>query len=157
MLPIKYNNSVASFDKDEFLTPFSALFDELFNKSFNSLDIIGKNFLDNSAYPKVDVFHTENELVIEAEILGLNKNQLTIEIDSNNILRIKGEKKDDSKKKSNHYIHRELKHSSFCRSFSLGDCFDTNNITSEFENGVLKVTIPKIKPTEPSIKKIDIK
>jgi HSP20 family protein len=144
MLPAKLTNSwsPAIFNRDEFLTPFSTLFDDFFNDSF---DFLGKDFFEKGTYPKVDVRDDEKQIVIEAEVPGLKKEQVRVELEGG-VLRIKGEKKDVDEQKSKTYVHRELKHSSFCRSFSIGRNVDTDKITSKFENGVLEITLPKRAP-----------
>ena len=81
-----------------------------------------------------------------------------LEVD-NGILRIKGEKKAVDEKKAQTYVHRELKHSSFCRSFSVGENIDTAKLGAKFENGILEVTLPKKTPekkVEP-VQKVEIK
>jgi HSP20 family protein len=155
MLPVKVNTlSPSRFNRDEFLTPFSTLFDNFFNDSF---DFLGKDFFEKGTYPKVDIRNEENKIIIDAEVPGLTKNQLNLEVDGD-ILRIKGDKKEVDGSKSNTYVHRELKHSSFCRSFNLGDNVDVSKIDAKFENGVLEITIPKkvVDPKIPPIKKIEI-
>lgn len=155
MLPQR-SNLTHALDKNEFLTPFSTIFDELFNNSLSSLNILGKGFFDNASYPKVDVLDHEKEIVIEAEIPGLKKNQISVEIDNNKFLRIKGEKNQTST--GNKYLHRELKHSSFCRTFQIPSMIDVDKITSSFEDGILKVRLPKNEEVESSesTKKIKI-
>lgn len=130
------------FNKDEFLTPFSTLFDDFFNDSF---DVLGKDFFDKGTYPKVDVRDEEKQLVIEAEVPGLKKEQVKVELEGG-ILRIKGEKKEVDESKTKSYVHRELKHSAFCRSFAIGKNIDADKITSKFENGVLEIVLPKREP-----------
>lgn len=153
---IKFNPYTPSlFDRDEFLTPFSTLFNDFFNNSF---DMLGKDFFDKSAYPKVDVRDEGDTIVLEAEVPGLTKDQVTVELD-NGVLRIKGEKKVSDEKKSQTYVHKELKHSSFCRSFYMGDNIDANSIGAKFEHSVLEVTLKKLRPTPKveEVKKIEIK
>jgi HSP20 family protein len=117
---------------------------------------LGKDFFDNSSYPKVDVKGNENQLIIEAEVPGLKRDQISVEVDGN-ILRIKGEKKIKDEHKSQSYIHRELKHSSFCRSFKLPENVNVDKIESSFQDGVLEITIPKnvIDPPTTQVKNSD--
>ena len=157
MLPAKLVTSwspATFFNKDEFLTPFSTLFDDFFNESF---DFLGKDFFDKGTYPKVDVRDEETKLVIEAEVPGLKKEQVKVELEGG-VLRIKGEKKETDESKTKSYVHRELKHSAFCRSFVLGKNIDTDKIASKFENGVLEIVLPKREPdTKPvTVKQIEI-
>ena len=73
--------------------------------------------------------------------ISLNKDALNIDIEDG-ILSISGDKHqlDDDNVR---YIRKELKHSSFRRSFQLGDLLDTDNISANFEDGVLRIEIPK--------------
>jgi HSP20 family protein len=142
-------------NRDEFLTPFSSLFDEFFNESFPTLDV---GFVGKTAYPKVDIIDEPNQVVINAEIPGLKKEQVSVELEKG-VLRIKGEKKEEVEDKTKNYIHKELKHSSFCRSFTVGDNIDTSTIDAKFENGILEIVLKKLKPTpvREEVKKIQIK
>lgn len=130
-------------NRDEFLTPFSSMFDEFLNSSFPSLDV---GFAGKTAYPKVDIIDEPDQVVINAEIPGLKKEQVSVELEKG-VLRIKGEKKEESSEKSRNYVHRELKHSSFCRSFTVGENVDTGSVGAKYENGVLEVTLKKLQPT----------
>lgn len=149
---VRFNTSSPVINRDEFLTPFSSLFDEFFNQNFPSLDV---GFLGKTAYPKVDIIDETDKVIIEAEIPGLKKDQVSVELEKG-ILRIKGEKKEDVETKQKNYVHRELKHSSFCRSFTVGENVDTGSVSAKYENGVLEVTLKKVSPTpeKDEIKKI---
>lgn len=154
-LPVKATTfSPTFFNRDEFLTPFNSLFDDFFNDSF---DFLGKDFFQKGTYPKVNVSDEDKELFIEAEVPGLTKDHIKVELEGG-VLRIKGEKKSDDEVKKRNYVHRELKHTSFCRSFQLGDNIDVDKITSKFENGVLEITLPKKTPEvkAPEVKQIAI-
>jgi len=153
---VKYSPASLFSNKDEFLTPFSTFFDDFFNDSFEETQF-GLDFFGKSAYPKVDVIDNENDIQIIAEVPGLTKEQVQVEID-NGILRIKGEKQESIDDKSKKYVHRELKKSSFCRSFEVGDNINKEGVDAVFKDGILTITLKKLTPTpkvEP--KKIEIK
>jgi len=155
---VNYSATVpAIFDRNEFLTPFSSLFDEIFNSSFPTLHF-GNEFFEKGTYPKVDVVDEENHITIEAEIPGLTKEQVSVEID-NGVLRIKGEKKDVCDNTSKKYVHRELKRSAFCRSFSVGNNIDESKIDAKFDNGILRIILLKKVPDvkQEKAKKVEIK
>jgi len=129
------------FNRDEFLTPFDRMFDNIVNTQFPEFE---KNFgisFEKGSFPKVDVADYDESIVIVAEIPSLKKNALKIEVDDK-VLTISGDKHslDDENVR---YIRKELKHSSFRRSFQLGDLLDSENISANFEDGVLRVEIPK--------------
>jgi|TARA_R100001463_G_scaffold2614_1_gene10891 HSP20 family protein len=143
------------FNRNEFLTPFDRMFDNLLSTQFPEFE---KDFgisFEKGSFPKVDVADYDDSIVIIAEIPSLNKDALNIDIEDG-ILSISGDKHqlDDDNVR---YIRKELKHSSFRRSFQLGDLLDTDNISANFEDGVLRIEIPKKEPTVPKKQKVDIK
>ena len=103
-------------NRDEFLTPFDKIFDELMNKQFPTFqEEVGVSF-NQGAYPKVNVYEYDDKIGIVAEIPGLDKKNVTVDVEDQ-VLTISGDKhgfKDDGGK----CITRELKQSSFKRSFS---------------------------------------
>jgi HSP20 family protein len=107
-----------------------------------------------SAYPKVNVYEYEDKIGIVAEIPGLNKKQLDVAVEEG-ILTISGDKHSTFNDEGAKVIRRELKQSSFKRSFELGDLLDGDNISASFKDGILSVSIPKTEPVKP--KKTNVK
>ncbi len=146
------------FDRNEFLTPFDKLFDDLFTSSFPDISKeLGVGFFEKQSYPKVDIIDYNNEIEIEAEIPGLSREDVDVSI-NDNILTISGNLSNDNTKSNSKvkYIRKELKHSSFKRSFTLSENIDVDRLKAKFENGLLKIKLPKFKPAEPKVKKIKI-
>jgi HSP20 family protein len=141
--------------RDEFLTPFDSLFDDLLTEAFPSLSQnLGVGFFGKGSYPKVDVIDCEGKVLIEAEIPGLTREDVSVELEEN-ILTISGNKNPQEVTNENTtYIRRELKRSSFKRSFTLGDNLSANDINADFENGILAISIPKKSPKTPKVTKI---
>ena len=83
-----------------------------------------------------------------AEIPGLNKKQLNVEVEEG-ILTISGDKHNTFEDDGAKVLRRELKQSSFKRSFELGEQLDGEDISANFKDGVLSVTIPKKEPEIP--------
>lgn len=144
-------------NRDEFLTPFDKLFDELFTSAFpNFTKEMGVGFFEKQSYPKVDVVDYVDSIEIIAEIPGLSKDEVSVEMDDN-LLVISGQKvKSVDKTDKLTYIRKELKHSNFKRTFALSDLFDKENLVAKFENGLLTINVKKIKPTQQVTKKIKI-
>ena len=159
MSVVKYSPfALRHVDRDEFLTPFDRVFDEVFAAHFPELNKeLGVGFFEKQSYPRVDVIDYNDRVEILAEIPGLTKEEVSVDLQEN-VLTISGQKikKVDDKESLGKYIRRELKHSSFKRSFTLGDQIDRRSPSAKFENGLLKVTLLKIKPTIPETKKIKI-
>jgi HSP20 family protein len=138
------------FDRDTFLTPFDKMFDSLFETNFPEfVNTVGVTPFQGSAYPKVNIYEYDDKVGIVAEIPGLDKKDLEVEVEEG-VLTISGKKHSigsaDDKAK---VLRRELKGSSFKRSFTLGDSLDGENINAEFKNGVLLIDVPKIEPEQP--------
>jgi HSP20 family protein len=159
MSVIKYSPfALRHVDRDEFLTPFDRVFDEVFAAHFPELNKeLGVGFFEKQSYPRVDVVDYNDRVEILAEIPGLSKEDVSVDVQEN-VLTISGQKikKIDDREFTGKYIRRELKHSNFKRSFKLGDQIDHTNPSAKFENGLLTVTLSKIKPTIPETKKIKI-
>jgi len=142
------------FNRDEFLTPFDAIFDQLMNKQFpNFQEEVGVSF-NKGAYPKVNVYEHDDKISIVAEIPGLDKKNVSVEVEDQ-VLTIAGDKHgfDDSDAKC---ITRELKQSSFKRSFNLGEHLDGEDVSASFKDGLLSIAIPKKEPEKPKKKFVKI-
>jgi len=144
------------FNRDEFLTPFDRLFDKVMENQFpNFTEEFGVKCFEGSAYPKVNVYEYEDKIGIVAEIPGLSKKQVNIEVEDN-VLTISGDKHNVADDESAKVIRRELKHSSFKRSFQLGDQLNAENVSAGFEDGILTISIPKTEPESPKKKFVKI-
>ena len=138
--------------RDEFLKPFDQVFDQMLNQQFpNFYEQTGIDFL-KGAYPKCNILDKDESVNVIAEIPGLTKDDVNIKVE-NGVMTISG-KNQSLDDKGARYIRRELKHSSFKRSFELGDTLDPSKISAKFENGILNITIPKKEEALP--KTIDI-
>jgi HSP20 family protein len=132
--------------RNEFLTPFDSLFDEMIGKAFPSFEKeFGVEFFGNNSYPKVDIIDQPDSIEFEAEIPGLQKEEVSVEFQEG-ILSISGQKRQKESQQEVSYIRKELKRSSFQRSFKLSDSFNTDKIKAKFENGLLLISVPKKKP-----------
>ena len=81
-----------AFDRDEFLTPFDRIFDQVFSTSFPSFTKeFGVDFFEKGSYPRVDVLEYKDKVEIEAEIPGLSKEDVAVEV-IENVLTVSGHK-----------------------------------------------------------------
>ena len=134
-------------NRDEFLTPFDKIFDQLIDKSFpNFKEETGVSF-NQGAYPKVNVYEYMDSIGIVAEIPGLDKSNVSVDVEED-VLIISGDKhgfdSDGGK-----CITRELKQSAFTRSFNLGEYLDGTKVSAKFKDGMLSISIPKKEPEQP--------
>lgn len=104
--------------------------------------------------PPCDVYETDKEIVLRAELPGLMKEDVFVSIESN-VLTIRGERKfaEDVKREDFHRVERI--YGEFLRSFTLPTYIDANKILAEFKDGLLTVTLPKHEDAKP--KQIEVK
>ena len=106
--------------------------------------------------PAVDVFETENELVLKADVPEVDMKDVNIEVE-NHTLTIKGQRKFENEKKQKGYHRIERSYGSFARYFTLPDTVDTEKVTADYKNGVLSITLPKKEVAKPKSVKIELK
>ncbi|MCX7927704.1 MAG: Hsp20/alpha crystallin family protein [Candidatus Omnitrophica bacterium] len=104
--------------------------------------------------PLVNVRQTDKEVILEAEMVGLNKEDISIELQDDELI-IKGKPKSCEPPKGYTVIHRERCPYEYMRKFILGNMIDKEKIEAQYENGILKVTLQKVASSIP--KKIEIK
>jgi len=125
----------------------------MFNEAFAS----SKDFEDEvsmSAWrPAVDIFDTDNAIVIKAELPGIKKDNVSIDV-KGNVLTIKGERSFDKEIKEENYYRKERSFGKFQRSFTLPEAVNPEAIKANFKNGVLEIEVPK--PEEKKPKQISI-
>ena len=149
MTKVAFRTGIPFFDRDTFLTPFDKMFDAMVESQFPEVvKSVGVKPYQGSAYPKVNVYEYDDKVGIVAEIPGLNKKQLNVDVEDG-VLTISGDKHSTFEDDGAKVIRRELKQSSFKRSFELGELLDGDNIAANFKDGVLSVSIPKMEPEKP--------
>lgn len=148
------------FNRDNWITAFDKFFDDAFRGTYPELHkAFGIEPFSKTSYPKVNVISHEEKLEIEAEIAGYSKEDITVQIEED-ILSIVGKTSQLSEQTDKSvYLLRELKRSSFSRSFRLSDQLDVENIDATFKDGLLRLVIPRKKPVvnEGKVSKVAIK
>ena len=105
--------------------------------------------------PAVDIYETENELVIKADLPEVSPQDLDIRV-ANNILTIRGERKFEQKVDEENYLRIERAYGAFTRSFSLANSVKSDQIKAEYHNGALTLHIPKAEETKPKQIKVNV-
>ena len=147
------------FNRDSLLNSFDKILDDAFRGVNPDLyKAFGIDPFSKSAYPKVNVLSFDNRIEIEAEIAGYTKEDISVQIEEN-VLSIVGKASQlNEQTDKSVYLLRELKRSSFSRSFTLSDQLDASNIDATFKDGLLKLVIPrKVKTPESKVNKVVIK
>ena len=149
MTKVAFRTNIPFFDRDTFLTPFDKMFDQMVETQFPDITkSVGVRPYAGSAYPKVNVYEYDDKVGIVAEIPGLDKKQLDVDVEDG-ILTIAGDKHSSFNDEGAKVIRRELKQSSFKRQFELGELLDGENIKASFKDGILSVSVPKVEPEKP--------
>ncbi len=136
--------------------PFNELgfFSNSFNDFFNDSFFNGKTKPAASWYPAVDVLTEDEKVILNVELPGMKKEDISINIEDK-VLTIKGERKVENEEKKDQYYRRERSFGSFKRSFTLSDDILTDDVSADYTDGVLKVTLKK-DTTKEEVKQITI-
>jgi len=127
---------------------FSRLFDTSFPGRSSESDL-------TTWAPAVDIQETENELVLKADLPGIEEKDIDVHIE-NNTLTIRGERKFEKQVNEDNYLRVERSYGSFSRSFSLPNTINTEAINAEYKNGVLTVQMPKRAESKPKQVKVNV-
>lgn len=140
---IRYSNPMSSLSNwiDEFFND---------NRYFDSID----RELTSGNFPRVDITENETSYQIKADLPGMDKKDIAVNIE-NGVIRIEGEKKEEHKKEHGKYFHLERSYGHFSRSFALPEEVNAEKIEAKMHNGVLEVILPKSERARP--KAIEVK
>lgn len=130
--------------------PFSALraeMDSLFDSFMGGLPAFSGMFGTSGGRgftltPHIDVRETDKEIVVEAELPGINEKDISLAL-QDGVLTIRGEKKHEHDEEKENYRMMERRYGSFQRSLRLPDTVDEDKVEASFDNGVLKIKVPK--------------
>ena len=104
--------------------------------------------------PRVDIFEEENRYELTADLPGIQKEDVKVEV-RDNVLTLRGEKKMEEERKDKNYRLSERYYGEFTRTFTLPENVDRNAIDAEYKDGVLHLSIPKTEKAKP--KQIEVK
>jgi HSP20 family protein len=145
-------NTITRWDQSRGLTSLQDQVNRLFEDNFTR-DRSGHADLATWA-PPVDIYETENELVVKVDLPDLQEKDIDVRVE-NNMLTIRGERKFDDVNEDN-YLRVERAYGSFMRSFSLPNTVSSDNIRAEYHNGVLTLHMAKLEESKPKQIKISI-
>lgn len=119
------------------------IFNEFFDRDW--MDWTNRNFSNtNTTLPAVNIKESADRFEVEMAAPGFEKGDFKIELNKD-VLTISSEKKVEKETKDDQqFTRREFSYQSFCRSFSLPESTDRDNISARYDNGILKVEIPKM-------------
>jgi HSP20 family protein len=134
--------------RENYLPTWSNFFNDFLNRDW--YDWSNQNFsLTNTTIPSVNIKENENEFEVEMAAPGMTKDDFKIEL-NNSVLTISSEKQTENQSKEDKNVtRREFSYQSFSRSFTLPVIVETEKITAKYENGILRVNIPKKEEAKP--------
>ena len=103
--------------------------------------------------PSVDIFETEGEIVVKAELPGMDRKDIQLNLE-NNVLSLRGERKFQKETKDDNYHRIERSYGVFSRAFSIPATVDEERIRADYKDGVLKIVLPKKDQAKPKQIKI---
>ncbi len=147
---IPWKNSGVQKRNDSLLNFFDM--DRVFDNFFN--DSVFPSHFNNSGHMKVDISENEKEYILEAELPGIKKDEINLEVNDDR-LTIAVSRDEKTEEKKDNYLRRERRTSSMIRSFSLENVA-SDKITAKHENGILTLVLPKKEQVVVKGRKIDI-
>jgi HSP20 family protein len=97
--------------------------------------------------PSVDIYENKDQIVLEAELPGMNREDFELSVE-NNVITLRGERRFEKKDDTDNYHRVERSYGSFTRSFTLPQTVSAEGAKAEYSNGVLRVTLPKREETK---------
>jgi len=97
--------------------------------------------------PSVDIYENKDQIVLEAELPGMNREDFDLTIE-NNVITLRGERRFEKKNEADNYHRVERAYGSFTRSFTVPQTVSGDGASAEYRNGVLRVTLPKREETK---------
>ena len=129
-----------------------------FNTPSRFGNFFGKNWelpMSTTAWnPSVDIFENDNDVVIKAELPGMNAKDIEVRLE-NNVLMLKGERHFEKETKEENYHRIEREYGSFSRAFALPTVVDGDKVVAEYKDGILKIVLPKKEDRKPKPIKVE--
>lgn len=150
--------TLACFDPFRNLPILHDPIDRLFEDSLGRFRITwGSDTLKGASWsPAVDIVETENDIVLKADLPGIDPKDVDVQV-QNGTLTLKGKRKFESDVKEDNFRRIERVYGSFLRSFALPQIVDADNVAAEYRDGVLEVRLPKRPEAKPKQIKVAVK
>ena len=137
---------------------FSTLQDRmnrLFRESFHSEAGRDESLTTSTFAPAVDVYEDEHQVTLKIEVPGIEEKDIDVRIE-NHTLTVHGERKIEKEEKEENYRRVERQYGAFTRTFTLPQTVDTENVSANYDKGVLKITLPKKAEAKPKQIKVNV-
>jgi len=125
----------------------------IFDESFSRTADVDDDISMSAWKPSVDIYETDEAIILKAELPGINKEDVSVEI-KDNVLTLRGERVEDKEIKEGSYFRKERCFGTFSRAFNLQHRVQPDKIKAKFKDGILEIEIPK--PEEEKPKQITV-
>jgi HSP20 family protein len=158
LITVSLLGSVASADSSFMDTDYKSEFQAM-QKYVNSMvdSHLTESKLGNIGYPRLNIQSTKKNYIYEFDLAGVPKKDIKLSIDENNVLTLTGKKENKVEEKSDNYVKQEIFYGSFSRVIKLPDDINQDKLQTEYNNGILKLTIGKKAPKKTKSKILEIK
>lgn len=161
LLPSIWNRETAPAWREEERSffPLQREMNRIFDDFFRGWDVASSGTGEGRFgffQPSIDVKQSEKEVVVKAELPGLDEKDIEVEL-TDDALTIRGEKREEKEEKGKTFYHMERSYGSFNRVIPLPAGVDQKKVQAQFKNGVLSVTLQKTEEAKTKVKKIPIK
>ncbi|MGF1731586.1 Hsp20/alpha crystallin family protein [Photobacterium kasasachensis] len=129
---------------------FNQMFDHAFPTLRHKFDV-------ESFSPRIDIVEKEDSFEITADLPGVRKEDISVQINSGNLTIEATTSRDEEQKEGDKVIRKERYEGKLMRSFYLGHNLQHETVSASFKDGVLKVEVPKIEPTHPTSARVEVK
>src|ERR671921_2908642 len=145
--------SITRYAPSRDLKPLQDEVNRLFSTNF-SRGFSDEGIARGAWMPNVDIYENKDQIVLEAELPGMNREDFDLSIE-NNTITLRGERRFEKKDDGDNYHRVERSYGTFTRSFTLPQTVSSEGATAEYKNGVLRVTLPKREETK--ARRIEVK
>ena len=130
-------------------------FDRLFRGAFGPAALGEEEASTRTWAPPVDIYEDGDNLVMKAELPGINPDDVEVRVEDNTLY-LKGERKFEKEVKEENYHRVERAYGTFARAFSLSNTIDSDKVAANYKDGVLTLTLPKREEAKPKAIKINV-
>lgn len=130
-------------------------FNRLFNETLSRVFTGAEGSEAQAWSPAVDIYENEHDLVLKAELPGIDPEDVDVRVEDNTLY-LKGERKFEKEATKENYCRIERTYGSFVRTFTLPSSVDPSHVVAQYKDGVLTVTLPKREEAKPKTIKIQV-
>jgi len=127
----------------------------LFHESVSGSEGRDESLATSNFAPAVDVYEDEHSVTLKIEVPGIDEKDIDVRIE-NRTLTVHGERKFEKEEKEENYRRVERQYGSFSRTFTLPNTVDTENVSADYEKGVLKIKLTKKAEAKPKQIKVNV-